>query len=64
MASTYQIIEDAIFNAISVFNKEFYPIPIATAKAYNVTPCTIQQRVKKVDSQNSQIPSNCAFNLE
>ena len=47
MASMYQMAEDAISNAIIALNKSFYSTPIEAAKAYNVTPRTVQQRLYK-----------------
>lgn len=64
MTSTYQMTEDAISDTISAFNKGFYPTPTAAAKAYNIAPRTVQQRVKRMGSRSPQTSSNRALNLE
>lgn len=50
MASIYQTIEDAISNAITILNKEFFSTPIKAAKVYNVVIYMIQQKLQKIGS--------------
>ena len=64
MTSTYQMTEDAIYDAVIAFNEGFYPTPTAAAKAYNVAPRTVQRRVHRMGSRSSPSPSNRALNLE
>lgn len=64
MTSTYQMTEDAIYDAVIAFNEGFYPTPTAAAKAYNVAPRTVQRRVQGMGSRSSPSPSNRALNLE
>ena len=46
MASTYQMTEDAISDAITALNKGFYSTPTEATKAYNVAPRTVQQSLQ------------------
>ena len=48
MASTYQMIGDAISDAITALNESFYSTPTEAAKVYNVVPCTVQQRLQRM----------------
>lgn len=56
--------EDVISNAITTLNKGFYFIFTKVAKAYNVAPCMVQQRLQEMGSQSSQTLSNYALNLQ
>ena len=56
--------EDAISDAITALNEGFYSTPTKAAKAYNVAPCTLQQRLQGMGSQSSQTTPNRALNLE
>ena len=56
--------ESAISDAITALNEGFYSTPTATAKAYNVAPCTVQRRLQGMGSRSSRTPPNRALNLE
>ncbi len=62
MASTYQMTEDAICDAIIALNENFYSTPTEAAKAYNVAPRTVQQKLQEMGSQSSRTPPNRALN--
>ena len=62
MASTYQMTEDAISDVITALNEGFYSTPTEAAKAYNVAPRTVQQRLQGMSSRSSQTPPNRALN--
>ncbi len=64
MASTYQITESAIFDAITALNEGFYSTPTAAAKAYNVAPRTVQRRLQGMGSRSSRTPPKRALNPE
>lgn len=48
MAFKYQITNDIIFNAIIVLNESLYFTSTKVAKAHNIAPRTIQQRLQKI----------------
>ena len=64
MASTYQMTENAISDAIIALSEGFYSTPTEAAKAYNVAPRTIQRRVQGMGSRSSRTPPNRALNPE
>ena len=62
MASTYQMTENAISDAITALNEGFYSTPTKAAKAYNVAPRTVQRKLQGMGSRSSQTPPNRALN--
>ncbi len=62
MASTYQMTEDAISDAITALNEGFYSTPTEAAKVYNVAFFTVQRRLHGMGSQSSWTLPNRALN--
>ena len=64
MASTYQMTEDAISDAITELQEGFYSTPTEAAKAYNVVPRAVQRKLQEMGSQSSRTPPNRTLNSQ
>ena len=62
MASTYQMTEDAISDAITELNEGFYSTLTEAAKADNVALRTFQQSLQGMSSRSSRTSPNRALN--